>query len=313
MSIIKLVSFVVALFLIIFIFISITSAGIGDWFKGITGKATNPVDLNITAGVPQIIHVFNDSMTDVAGGLNSGPSSTSIVINFSVYSPSGAGNLNHSTAKVNFTRSGEDLRQNLSCINIQSSGDYANYSCNVTMWWWDGAGAWDITAFIEDNDTNSAQNTTTDFTVGSTTGFDLSPSALTWPGIAAGTYNITPDGPILMNNTGNQGIGITTGNITVNATNLRGESDPTKALWAGNFSIGVSTGGSPPAECSGSTMNAGVYTNVSSATLPADNYTVNDGSTGQEQLYFCLKVVGSEITTQSYSTANESSWTIQAL
>ncbi|MFH1289874.1 MAG: hypothetical protein ABIH92_00535, partial [Nanoarchaeota archaeon] len=263
---------------------------------------------------PQITQVFNDSMTNVAGGLNSGPSSTTLYINFSVYDANGVGDLNESTARINFTKSGEDVRENTTCSKMGSpTGNYANFSCTVTMWWWDAAGAWNITAYIEDNSSNSAQNDSTTFQVGSTTGFELSPSALTWPGLAAGTYNKTSDGPILMNNTGNKDISLN--EIGINATDLLGEQNNNSGLWAGNFSIAPFTGGTPPTECNATatTMSSSVFTNITGAILTAGNYTINNGTEGQEQLYFCLKVVGSEITTQPYSTSQTGSWTIRIL
>jgi hypothetical protein len=101
------------------------------------------------------------------------------------------------------------------------------------------------------------------------------------------------------------------GNVQLNTTNLLGETDSSKALYANNFSVGVNTGGSPPLECGATTMAASAYTAIGSASLPKGNFTINDGSTGQEQLYFCLKKAGSELTAQSYSTLNQGSWTLK--
>ncbi len=49
------------------------------------------------------------------------------------------------------------------------------------------------------------------------------------------------------------------------------------------------------------------------ANLSRGNFTINDGNTGQEIYYFCIKLAGSDLTSQSYSTANEGSWTIKIL
>ena len=49
------------------------------------------------------------------------------------------------------------------------------------------------------------------------------------------------------------------------------------------------------------------------ANLSKGNYLVNDGNTGQEIYYFCIKIVGSDLTSQQYSTANEGVWTIKIL
>ncbi len=304
--------------IIIVLIISSVSADFSDFIskikKTLTGEATNPVTLNITVGVPQITTVYNSTMTDVSGGLSSGPSFTSIIINFTAYTAAGAGMLNHSTARINFTKTGENTRENLTCALAQSGGNYANYTCNVTMWWWDAAGTWNIAAYIADNNSNSAQNTSAVFQVGSTTGFEQGPSALTWAALGAGDINKTStNDPLLLNNTGN--VNISVNNIQINATNLRGETDNTKALWAGNFSVAQFTGGTYPneVECNATAvvMNRSVYTNITGAILTKGNYTVNNGATGQEQLYFCLKIAGSELTSQAYSTVNETAWTVQ--
>jgi hypothetical protein len=294
---------------------SFASAGVGNWLRQITGKATNTVDINITVGVPQVIGVFNNTgMSDFSVGLNAGPANSTVYINFSVYSPSGVGNLNTSSAGINFSKSGEALRQNTTgCIANATSSDYVNFTCTVQMLWFDGSGTWDIMAYIEDNSTNYASNTSGDFQIGSTTGFSLGPTSVTFSGIAAGATNKTSDNdPIELNNTGNQAIGLTAKNISINATNLRGETDTTIALWATNFTVHWETGdGPPPLECAGTDMRQGIYTNITSANLSVGNFSLNDGGAGQERLYLCLQRAGSELTTQSYSTANESSWTIQ--
>src|SRR3989344_6604193 len=60
----------------------------------LTGRATDTVTVNITVGVPVIAAIYNDSMTPVSGGLQSGPSMTSVIVNFSAYISTGAGNIN---------------------------------------------------------------------------------------------------------------------------------------------------------------------------------------------------------------------------
>jgi hypothetical protein len=294
--------------IILLLIVSGVSAG---WFEElkskITGKATQNVVLNISVGGPQITFVYNNSMTSLPSGPNEAPAITSVIINFTAYSTAGAGNLNHSTALVNFTKSGEVTRQNTSCTMYQSSGNNANYTCNVTMWWWDGSGTWDITAYIKDNQSNSVTNTSANFYVGERTAFVMAPSALNWPGIAPGATNQTSSNdPLVLNNTGNDIIDAA--NIKINSSNLRGETTSTQALWAGNFSVSWNNGSTPPVECGGTNMSRSIYQGISTANLTKGNYTVNNGNTGQEELYFCLMSAGSELSTQAYSTANETEW-----
>jgi len=297
--------------LIVVLISSIVSAGWwGDIKNKITGKATKTVALNITIGGPKITQVFNDSMTNLSSGPNEAPALTSVIINFTGYSIAGASNLNDTSALINFTRAGETTRQNISCAKYESAGDYANYTCNVTMWWWDEAGTWDITASVNDNQANTATNSSTIFTIGERTSFVMGPSTLNWTGISPGATNQTSNNdPLLLNNTGNDVIDAT--GIAINSSNLRGETTPTEALWAGNFSADWDTGGSCTGadctECGGTTMVKAAYTALTVANLTKGNYTDGNGE-GQEELYVCLRLVGSELSTQSYSTANETEW-----
>jgi hypothetical protein len=314
---------VAILILIIFLFLApLISANIfSDFlnkFTG-TGKATQQVDLNITVGAIKITHVFTESMTDVSTGLNSGPSSTSVTIDFTAYHGAGSQNIDNASATMNFTKAGETTRINSSCRNITGlASNYMNFSCTITMWWWDGAGTWNAVAQVKDLNNNGVINSTASFSIGSTTGFERGPANLSWTTIGAGSTNSTSSNdPILLNNTGNAGIGVGSGNITINSTNLLGESDDSYGLWTGNFSISNDTGGSCSGdsctECAGTQMNksSGNYVSVGNAILPAGNYTLNDGNTGQEQLYVCLRLAGSELITQSYSTKKQGAWTIQ--
>lgn len=312
--------FVFFTFIIILMFSMISAGWFEDFKKVITGEATKPVTVNISVGKPEIRYVYNTTAAFIsaATGLSQGPLGTSLILNFTAYLTSGTPNLNHSTAGVNFTIPGL-TRQNTSCATIsgQSTANLQNYTCNVTMWWWYNSTTWSITAFVKDNTTNIGTNSSMNFTVGSTTAFDVGPTALTWPGISPGATNQTSDNdPMTLNNSGNQAIGISSGNISVNATNLFGETTGSQALWARNFSIGLATGGTSCVgaactECAGTfPVQSSNYTNISSSTLPTGNYTINDG-TAQEQLWYCVILVGAELSNQQYSTAANGSWIVQ--
>ncbi len=275
--------------------------------------------ITISSGVanvaPNITHVYN--LTSSLN-LNSGPFATSFILNFTVYDPNG--DWNDSTAKINVSLANEITRENSSCSRYQSSGSYANYTCNITMWWYDGAGNWNITASISDNASLYGKNDSITMYVAATTGFEISPGNLTWTSLGAGATNQTANNdPLVLNNTGNQPVGDITGNsnISINATNLLGEIDNSYRLFASNFSVSTITGGvcsgAACLECGGGSaanLSKGVYANVTSALLPKGNYTQEDG-TGQEQLYFCLRIAGKEIMQQPYSTKGEGLWTIR--
>ena len=283
------------------------SAGMFDWFGKITGKVTQQnVNVNITVSntAPTIAAVNSIS----AVNLNEGPSSTTVTVNFRASDADGAANLNDSSAMANFTRAGESVRLNSSCANVATSGNDVNYSCSVSMYWFDGAGTWDVAVFVKDSSNSGAMNTSTTFTVNALTGYTAAPLALTWATLTPGLANQTSNNdPLLMNNTGNQNIAA--GSIQMNTTNLVGETDNSRAIYANNISVGTATGGN--AECAGTTMAANSFTAVTGANLTRGNFSVNDGNTGQEQLYFCLKYVGSELTAQAYSTTSQGAWSLK--
>ena len=293
----------------IIIFVGFASAGIGDWFKSLTGKATSQnfgVNVSVGNNAPNITFV------SPLGNINVNEDNVvNIQLNFTAYDADGSGNLVSTSGKANFTRGSEAVRANSSCVQLNTfSNYYANYTCTIAMWYYDGAGEWNITTYVADISGAAIMNTTTKFTLNELAAFKSSPSLLTFSSLNPGSVNQTASNdPLLMNNTGNKAI--IAGNIEINATDLKGETDNTRAIYAGNISIGVSTGGTPPAECSGTSMNSSLSIPIGSATLPKGNYTVNDGSTGQEQLYFCIKKAGSELTTQAYSTSQMGLWTVK--
>ena len=306
--------FIVLLISLILI-VPFVSAGFfqNAWNK-ITGKASDTanVDLNIsvTSGPPVIYAVYNDTS---AITLTDAPSPTFVVVNFSVTDPDGAINLVNSTAAINFTKSGEELRYNSTCAVKDFAGDYANFTCNVTMWWWDATGLdWRIYANISDLGGNIGVNDSQYLTVNTLTGFVMYPSELNFASMVAGSTNQTPTNHLALNNTGN--VDITSGNVQINATDLVGETDHDKFLWAGNFSASPYTGGN--IECnitaSATSMVNLSYTGVANTVLSAGNYTKNDG-TAQEDVYLCLRQVGVELTEQQYSTDQFGAWTVHVV
>jgi hypothetical protein len=278
----------------------------------ITGKATQqPFNLSITISntPPQIVRIATISDQSITEN-----SYSDFLINFSARDNDGYANLNDTSVRVNVTRGAEPSKQNLTCSKTSSAGTETNYSCSIRIWYFDAAGDWNVSVNVSDLNNAVATNTSF-FTLMQTSAFIAGPTALAFPSITPGSVNVTTTtGAIILNNTGNKAI--TAGNILINATNLRGESDPTRALYAGNFTIGTATGGSPAVECgaaSSTFMTNMTFVGITSATLPKGNHSINNGTVGQEQLYLCLTSVGSELTSQVYSTAAEGSWTAKII
>jgi hypothetical protein len=288
------------------------SAGIfGNAWDKITGKATSAnvlLNISVTNGPPTIYNITGLS----AITLIDGPSPTFVTINFSVNDSDGAANLNNATAMINLTRAGQAVRYNSSCaVKNFAGGNFANYTCNITLWWFDQTGPWTIYANITDLNGNTHVNGTHTITVNTLTGFVMSPPALAFANLVAGAYNQTPTNHLTMNNTGN--VNITTGNIQMNATDLVGETTPSTFIWAGNFSASPYTGGN--IECnitaSATQMVNKTFTGIANSVMAAGNYSLNDGTTGQEKIYLCLRQVGVELSQQQYSTARNGAWTVQ--
>jgi len=295
------------------------SAGFLEDIKaGITGSATATVGLNVTIGVIQITAVDNDTLDLNTGGLTAGPSNTTIYMNFTAYHGGGFFQISNTTGVVNLTFKGEQLRDNTTCeVDSTWGTNYKNFSCRINLWFFDRSGTWNITAYVEDTSGNGASNLTQRFGVPETTGFTISaPAFLSWPGLSPGDINKTAsDDPIILNNTGNKDVLF--GGIDINSTDLIGETDPTQALYAGNFTMSNTSSGT--AECdigriTGSQMNVtgSSYTNISGANMSRGNFTSMTNTSGQEELYFCITLAGSELSDQAYSTNGSiGKWTVR--
>ena len=301
----------VAIILISFIFIiPFASAGFFDdiWGK-ITGKASSTqnllVNITVTSAAPIIYNISGLG----AITLTDAPSPTYVTINFSVNASNGAATLNNATAAINLTKAGQPLVINSTCSIKDWSTNNVNYTCNLTLWWWYNAGAWQVYANISDFGSNIVVNGTHTITVNTLTGFTLSPSALTFANMAAGATNQTPTNYFTMNNTGNTN----STTIQINATDLVGETTKSQFLWASNFSASNFTGSKIECNVTGSatSMVNYTYTTVNSVVLNVGNYTKNDGATGQDKMYICLRKVGYELSQQQYSTSQNGQWTVK--
>jgi parallel beta-helix repeat protein len=262
---------------------TITQNKVDDFFTLGEEEANTP---------PQIIYVYNSTeMTDISSGPNEGPLETYVQLNFTAYDAQGFGDLNDSSVQVNFSLAGEESRLNTSCALLEDyDTNYANYSCNVTMWWWDAPGTWTINASIEDNNGNNAFNDSTNFLVGSTTGFLANSTQLNWPEINPGASNQEANESLLLNNTGNTQV-----SVEINATDLIGENNPDYSIGANNFSVHTAPG------CEGTMMSNSTYVTVVGATISKGNYSLDDG-TAQETIYFCLETSNVDLISQPYST-----------
>lgn len=296
----KKIQFILCLF-IIAITIPFANAGVFDWLKS-TGKVTNqPVDLsiNVSGGSAPVITVFDSEMTDVSGGLNEGPLQTTITIKFNAYDSEGIGNLNDSTPFIDFSKAGETTKSTVCTLSGESDANSKNYTCSINMEFWDGPGDWRINASISDLNGNYVEESSKIFTVGATSGFVMAPTAIIWAEINPGSINEEALFPTILNNTGNIARA-----IEINSTDMLGEIDNTRKIFATDMKVGPNIG------CGGDLMTRFTYTSVTGASLPKGDYRLNDG-TAQEQLFFCISQTISNLTQQSYSTQEEGAWSIR--
>ena len=297
---------------------SLVSANIWTWLKDpFTGRATQSVTINITVvdpTPPTIDRVMNETIL-ISPVENA---TYKLIVNFTASDLGGSG-LNWSSAKVNISKTGEVTRYNNSCNQYGAGGtvDTANFTCTIEFWYFDINGAWRIQAFVKDNASNSIVNFSSNVSASQLSAFVVGPASLGFVSITAGSVNTTANTPWLLNNTGNKDY--TVGNIKVNATNLVGETNSAFALYAANFSVGNNSGAVQTCEGTNSNgdgatnMSRSIFTAIVNSNLTRGNNSGNNNFTAQEQIFTCLNIVGSELSQQSYSTANQGSWTIQAV
>ena len=305
--------------MLVLLLIPVINAGLLDWFKGIiTGRATTGTSAaNITVGntaptVLQITGIANQDPTE-AGVRN-------VTFEANISDVDGTGNING--VRGSFTRGSERV-VNLSCILVANvNATLARYQCTVGLNYFNANGAFNINVTAYDAAVASGVNTTDNyFTFNSLKAFvigtNTSTAGLAWPTVTLISTNQTSNNdPLVLNNTGNANMSV--GGINLTSINLFGEVTGTQYLTVSNMSVHTSTGGSCSGagcdECGGnvSLVNATSVV-VTLANMTKGNNTVNAGDTtsGQEQLYFCLRGIGSTATAQqSYSTNAAGAWTV---
>ena len=294
---------------LILLIIPLASAGFFSDFKAkITGKPTQGTpSLNITIGnsVPSI-----DTVNAITAF---GPIENSIIsttFNFTATDADGGGTINISSAIASFQLSGI-TRQNASCINVSGAvGNDLEFTCTVGMYYFDEAStSWVINVTVKDKNGASVENTSTTFQYNSLPAMVLSPTALTWLEFGiTDTNQESNNSPVVINNTGND-VSLT---INVTGFDLQGEETITQFIYATNFSIEDVT-----TSCTGTAPVNATSTNVTSTILQRGNNSLNynNATSGQEELFFCVKGVLATLSPQSYSSAayNSGTWNIDII
>jgi len=253
----------------------------------------------VTNVAPQITNVTVITAKDPLGdGIRS------ITFNFTVVDTDGAGDLNNESATAEFLRTNEPTRTNTTCSSENIDDNSNRYICTIGMYYFDENGAWTINVTINDSAGERVGNATTSFTYNLLTAMKMSPTALDWSGLTITSTNVASDSnPITINNTGNDVITV----INVTAIDLAGETTITEYIYAGNFTVNTI------AASDNTTMINGTSVQVDVANLTRGNHTIADGKTGQEELYFYLEALNSDISSQSYSSTGGGEWTVAIL
>jgi hypothetical protein len=298
---------------LILLIVPLVSAGFFSDFRArITGElSSRPTDVNVSVtGVnPVTINVFNITLN----GSVTDPSEDSVSnIEFwvTVTDADGVNDINDSSVNATFSRTGEPTRTNSSCVLVgDNPPNSANFSCTIGMYYFYEIGLWNITVFGNDLGNKTAQsNTSQIFQYNELIAIKISPSALTFPSVSPGDINQTSNEPTLINNTGNYNV--TLDNVQVNAIDLQGVDISDDFIFAANFSASIFTGST--AECNSTAIvlvNA-TDTFINDSILTRGNHSLG-GGVGQEQIYYCIQGVPSDISSQTYSTLGLGSWNIK--
>lgn len=295
---------------------SMVSAGFIDWFNKITGLATSQgenVSVTVSGQKNVTVVIYNQTLTSVNPTENS---VTNVVFYVTLTDGDGVADINNTSLRANLSREGEGLRQNGSCTLLSNvNSTTANFSCTVQMWYFDVSGAWNITAGGRDLGSTLFVYNFSTFQFTQLQAVVIAPLSgnLTFPSVTTGATNQTSNSdPTIINNTGNYNV--TAGNLQISAVNLLGEVNSSQAIFAGNFTVGNNTGGTPPLECgnvSATRLFNNSYVAPRNTSLDRGNHSVNNGNTGQEYLFYCLTDVPTDISSQTYSTLGGGSWTIR--
>jgi len=285
--------------------LSLVSAGWFGWIKEtITGKATSRltnVSVTVVGADMVSIVVHNGTLTgDPVRPTEEG--SLSVLFNVTVTDTNGANDINTSSVKAYFLKPNEATRQNITgCVENsgQNTDTSRNFTCTITLWYFDAPGGWTINVSASDLGNKSTNSTDYyNFSCEQLQAIKMDPSEVFWNSVVSGSTNQTAGNNTKINNTGNYNI---TGKIKVNATNLYSGSN---FLDVGNISIGLYTG----SECNGTFMVAAEETTINGLVLERGNLTQG---VSNETIYYCLATVPAILPSGTYDTNTTGSWTIK--
>lgn len=244
------------------------------------------------------INIPKNSITDLSTGLNEGPLTTNASLKLQITHSNNSNLLNDSTAKIEFSKN--EIKRNSLCQKLtnETSELSANYTCTIEMNFFDPPGEWTINASIMDFTNKYYENASEKITIGATSGFIISRTNLSWPKISPSSKNIEATNSIKLQNTGNLNQ-----SIKIYSTDLIGRTNPLFKIPANSLTISDETG------CNGTLMESETEKTITNLTLRTGNYLLDTGE-GEKELFFCIKEIPANTTSQEYTTEGNS-WIIK--
>ncbi|MBR9676848.1 LamG domain-containing protein [Candidatus Woesearchaeota archaeon] len=201
-----------------------------------------------------------------------------------------------SVVNATFNMTSETTRYNASCSFVENISAYsANYSCTIGLWYFEGAGDWDITVIATDVNGNASNPLINNFTLDSTTSMNLTTTDVTFISVSVTSKNITADNNITIENIANDPL-----TVVMNASELQGQTITTQYIYAENFSINYTGNG-----CSGDKLLNNTDVTITGLTISKGNNTNNEGI---QDLALCLTELPSGIQSQTYTTTTGRPW-----
>ncbi len=298
-------TFIVFSILVSIMFLSLVSATWFGWVKEtITGKATSRltnVSVTIVGADMVSIVVHNETLVDTAVDPTE-EGNVTMIFNVTISDVNGASDINASSITARFSKVGEATRANTTgCVENSGQGTATskNFTCTITLFYFDGPGAWTINVSARDLGNISLNSTVHyNFSYDQLQSIKMDPNSVYWNSVVAGSTNQTAGNTTKINNTGNYNM---TGKIQVNATNLYSGAN---FLDVGNISIGLATG----SECNGTFMANAIDTAISGVILEKGDLSLGISN---ETLFYCIATAPSMLPSGTYDTITEGSWTIK--
>jgi len=287
----------ISLAILIILTIPVTSAGIADWFESkLTGKASSqPTDVVITVrGTAPIIieQILSQPYYSPIEGTTSD-------INFNVIAsdPDGVNDIDDTSITAQITK--DLISQDTSCTHVNDiDKNKANYTCKVTLDYYNLPGYWNISASGTDlGNKTIITNDSGLFLYSELKSMTAEPNLITWAEVSSGGTDQKAATVTTINNTGNYN-----GPISLLSYDLVGDSDNTQRIFAANMSSGIQD------DCLGTKLENNITKEIVGSAANPGNLLLGDGS-GQEELYYCVNNVP-QISSQTYSSTSLGAWII---